>query len=302
MTSESTAPAPARLYKDSATPLYLQLAELLAADIRRGSPQPGGRLPNEARMSEDHQVSRLTVRKALSLLEEQGLIARKQGKGTFVSQQVPTIKQELDALDTLSSIMLEQGVVPRVEVLAFRRCDAPDWAAGKLELGADRRVLYIARRHLIVDEPVAVAFIYLPGEVGFPLSAEDVVRQPIHSLLQEKCGVILKEGKQSIWACSAERSIAVLLQVRSGTPLLAAERVICNTNGQPVGLTTFLYRSDRFEFWVSLPWMRERPRGSYSSMLSPRTGSRTLLSQVAMLLDSVAPQLRSELTGRRKDT
>jgi GntR family transcriptional regulator len=242
------------LDKDSSDPLYIQLAELIRRNVKIFVLKPGERLPNEDQIAERYKISRVTVRKALSLLEDENVVIRRQGKGTFVPQTPPII-EELGFLDSLSNILIRHGIVPRVDILSFKFVQAPPSVVKKLKLPEeDHQVLFIARRHVIDEDPVALALIYLPYDIGQNISQDDVASKPIYALLQEKRGISLKEGKQTIWACPAEKNFAKLLRIRTKVPLLMAERVTYGDNYQPLELIIFMYRADRYEFYVNLPW------------------------------------------------
>lgn len=93
---------------NASTPLYQQLADKLAADIRGGVYEPGDKLPSENALCREHQVSRITVRQAMNLLSQQNLILSVHGKGSFVRQ--PAIRHGLQQIVSFRKVLQEQGL------------------------------------------------------------------------------------------------------------------------------------------------------------------------------------------------
>ncbi len=242
------------LNRDTSVPLYVQIAEIVRRDIENGTLRPGERLPNELEMADRYGVSRLTVRKSFQILSREGILTQRQGKGTFI-QEMPPIREGLSSLHSLSTVIEQHGAVPRVDVLNLRMIKAPPAVARKLRLDpGNDTVLYIERRHRIDNDPVALAMIYLPYELGKDFTAKDVESKSILSLLRERHHIRLKEGQESIWASSAGRSMARLLDIGVQAPVLVAELLTCSDEGVPVELIALFYRGDMYEVSVNLPW------------------------------------------------
>lgn len=111
-----------KIEHDSATPLYQQLAHILRDQIGTGKIKPGAALPPESRLVQKFQVSRVTARQALDLLAAEGLIVRKQGKGTYVCP--PKIQQDMNSLRGFAELMVARGAEQVMQVLAFETIPA----------------------------------------------------------------------------------------------------------------------------------------------------------------------------------
>ncbi|MGI9644642.1 MAG: GntR family transcriptional regulator [Ilumatobacteraceae bacterium] len=204
----------------------------------------GSVLPSEAEMSERFDVSRVTVRRALELVRDDGLIAARQGFGWFVATE--PVRQPLQSLGTIESNVEGVGKLSerKVEEFAF---EPPPADVGEI-LGAEQ-VLRVKRINLADGEPFAVVTVWCPSDLGAGLSRRDVERRPFYELLD----VDLLGATQTIGADSAEPADAELLEVPVGSPLLRCRRITTDADGRPVLVSEHLFPAGRTEFVVDLP-------------------------------------------------
>jgi GntR family transcriptional regulator len=204
----------------------------------------GSLLPSESELSARFGASRVTVRRALEVVREEGLIASRQGFGWYVATE--PVRQRLEHLGTIEDQLEEVGrrAERRVTEFAF---GAPPEPVAEI-LGTDQ-VLRVKRLNLADGEPFAVVTVWCPASLGQKLSREDVEQRPFYELL----GVSLRGATQTIGADSAERADAELLHVPIGSPLLTCQRVTTDTDGHPVLVSEHLYPAHRTEFVVELP-------------------------------------------------
>lgn len=205
---------------------------------------PGHVLPSESELSSEFGVSRVTVRRALERLRDDGVIESRQGFGWFVA--TAPLQQRLGRLDTIESQMEERGVKPHRKILEFAFVDAPAHVA---EVLGCEHVLRVKRLNLADGAPFAVVTVWCPAELGQHLSRRDVERKPFYELL----GVELRGATQTIGAAAVEESDASLLAVPVGSPVLRCERVTTSLDGRPILLSEHLFAAHRTEFVVDLP-------------------------------------------------
>ena len=219
----------------------------IAAELRAlATDRPAGSLlPSESELSTRFGVSRVTVRKALEVVRDEGLIAARQGFGWFVATE--PLRQHLEHLGTIEDQLEGGGRVASRRVIEFAFVAPPEHVARLL--GTDQ-VLRVKRLNLADGEPFAVVTVWCPAELGRSLSREDVERRPFYELL----GVPLRGATQTIGADSAERTDAELLHVPVGSPVLRCQRVTTDTQGAPVLVSEHLYPAHRTEFVVELPF------------------------------------------------
>ena len=218
----------------------------IADDLRRrvDAAAAGSVLPSEADMSVEYGVSRVTIRRALELLRDEGLIAARQGFGWFVAAE--PVRQTLESLATIESHVEGVGKFSerKVEEFAFESSPARVQAV----LGVDQ-VLRVKRVNLADGEPFAVVTVWCPAELGARLSRHDVERFPFYELLD----IDLHGATQTIGADLIEPDDARLLGVPPGSPVLRCQRVTTDRRGMPVLLSEHVFPAHRTEFVVDLP-------------------------------------------------
>ncbi len=218
----------------------------IAEELRRRATDaaPGSVLPSEAELSVEFTASRVTVRRALELVRDDGLIAARQGFGWFVTTE--PVRQHLERLGTIEAQLVGSGKHPARHVVEFA-FDAPPPHVREV-LGV-RKVLRVKRVNLADGEPFAIVTVWCPAELGQALSMDDVERRPFYELLD----VELRGATQTIGADSAEAADAALLAVPVGAPLLKCRRVTTDVTGRPVLVSEHLFPAHRTEFVVDLP-------------------------------------------------
>lgn len=221
---------------------YQQIADELRERVRAAP--PGSLLPSESELSAEFGASRVTVRRALELLRDLGVVSARQGFGWFVATE--PVRQRLERLGTIEGSVVGSGRATARQVLEFAFVTAPPHV--RALLGSDE-VLRVKRVNLADGEPFAVVTVWCPAELGRHLSRADVERRPFYELVR----VRLRGATQTIGAAAADAADAALLAVPVGAPLLTCERVTTDTNGAPVLLSEHRFPAHRTEFVVDLP-------------------------------------------------
>jgi GntR family transcriptional regulator len=189
-------------------------------------------------------VSRVTVRKALELLRDEGLIDARQGFGWFVASD--PVPQALGRLGTIEAQLGELGVESERRVVAFRFVEAPPRV--RQVLGVDT-VLEVRRVNLADGQPFARVTVWCPEEVGARLSRADVESSPFYELVDVPIG----GATQTIGAAAAGPDDATLLGVPDGSPVLRCERITRGVDERPLLVSEHVYPGHRTEFVVELP-------------------------------------------------
>ncbi|MGH9149182.1 MAG: GntR family transcriptional regulator [Acidimicrobiales bacterium] len=219
----------------------------IAADLlgRLGADElaAGQVLPSEADLSRAYGASRVTVRRALEALRQQGLVDSRQGYGWFVA--AAPVRQQLARLGSLESQLADSGVVPERRVLDFAFVPAPPRAEEVLGVPT---VLQVRRLNLADGRPFARVTVWVPEHLGAHVSRADVERRSFYELL----GLRLGGATQTVGAAAATAADARLLEVPVGSPMLRCERVTRTVDGPAVLLSVFLFPALRTEFVVEL--------------------------------------------------
>lgn len=223
---------------------YREIADALRRRAESGEFGAGRLLPSEAALSSAYAASRVTVRRALELLRDEGLLDARQGLGWFVA--IDPLRQSLGVLDTIEGQLSESGRAPERRVLEFAFVAADPHV--RSVLGVDQ-VLRVRRLNLADGEPFARVTVWCPAELAGEMSRADVERSSFYELLDTSLG----GATQTIGAAAASASDARLLEIPVGSPVLRCERVTLDTSGKPVLLSVYVFPAHRTEFVVELP-------------------------------------------------
>lgn len=255
--SGTTGRTGAALFVDRSVPLYYQLANLLSDKIVSRELKAGDRLPTEVELVDEYGISRITVRQALRLLEEEGLIRREVGRGTFVSEYRPftgALKVEGSLDDVIS---LGRNPVKVIEIKTIKA--GPDDA---VQMGVEpgSAIVRATRIRLHHGEPYSHIVNDLPAEIGRRLTREDW-KGVVLRVIEEKLKLPLRDAEQTVRASLADARLARLLNTKIGAPLLAVERVVRTDQARVVERVRIHYRSDIYAMRVHLS--REHAEGHW---------------------------------------
>ena len=230
----------------SAVPLYVQIAESLLDRIESGELAPGDRLPPERELSELLAVNRMTVRRALNMIEGQGLLVRRQGDGTYVSE--PKIERQAGQLFPFTRSMQRRGYKPGARVITFENRPVEASVAEKLGLRIFEPVYYVHRLRLINQEPVVLEEFAIPVQSFPDFETFDLSSRSLYEILDTEYQITISQARQSLEPVIATQYEADLLQIETGAPLMLERRLDFDQNGHPVEYSRDLYRGDRFRF------------------------------------------------------
>ena len=223
---------------------YREIADDLRERIVEGEFAAGRVLPSEAELSAAHSVSRVTIRKSLEVLRQEGLVDSRQGFGWFVA--VDPVSQSLGRLGTIESQLTESGASPVRKILDFGFVNAPKRVADVLGAGS---VLRVRRVNLADGQPFARVTVWCPEALGASLSRSDVERASFYDLID----VDLGGATQTIGAGAASSSDATVLRVPDGSPVLVCDRVTRDADGTPILVSEHVFPAHLTEFVVELP-------------------------------------------------
>lgn len=244
------------MLKDKAIPLYYQIETILRKKILSGEFQPQAPIPTEDALAQEFDVSRITIRQALGLLERDGLVVRQRGKGTFVSEGVKAY-ESAKLTGSMEDLIL-MGVQTSTKVLEMSWIESPQSIKDRLGLEDGSQVLRIEKIRHVEMEPFSYVINYLPRKIGQKIKAEDLTLKPLLMVLEENLGIRPDEADQTIEATVADAHVAPLLNIRVGDPLLKVERTVFDVKSRPVECVFVLYRADKYFFNVKLKRTRSK--------------------------------------------
>ncbi|WP_197047110.1 GntR family transcriptional regulator [Paucibacter sp. KBW04] len=225
----------------AASPLYMQLAQKLAQAIREGLFLADEALPSERVLSEQLEISRVTARKAIDRLVEQGMIVRKRGSGNYIA---PKLEQPLSRLTSFSEELQQRGFRPSSRWLTRSFTPAAPDEQLSLGLSTGGRVARLERLRLADTVVMAYEVSVLPEAV---LPDPAAVEASLYEHLQTLGGAPVR-ALQHIRAINADAKLAGLLEVPVGQAVLFITRVGYLESGHAVELTHSYCRSDYYDF------------------------------------------------------
>ncbi len=230
-------------------PRYAQVYAVLRDWVLQGVYAPGQRMPSESELCASFDVSRITVRSAVEMLEKEGLVQRIQGRGTFVRSDLKDVPSRGDLSELVRRVrQLDARSTPKDVVVRDEIAD--DGIARDLQLNAGETVVHCSYMRLRDGEPIGVADIYVPKSLGVTLTAQDF-KETAPTLLERK-GIEILGAHQLLGATLADAKIASRLSIPVGAPVVQVRLLVLAVNSKPVELLLAHYRADRYVHHVFL--------------------------------------------------
>lgn len=225
----------------------------LVAAIDRGL-APHEKLPTERELADEFDISRLTVRRALDQLENDGLVYRVQGAGTFVSEQRITKSFELTSF---SEDMRARGFTPGSLSVRSEVVPAGARIGYVLNLSPADPVVHLERVRTANDAPMCFEHSYLPEKL-VPHLTERLGNHSLYDVLERAFELRVERADQVIKATVLEPDVAALLQAPPFSPAFLVTRAGFDARGRAIEYAESLYRADRYDYQLSV--RRRGPR------------------------------------------
>jgi DNA-binding GntR family transcriptional regulator len=222
---------------NSSEPSYAQLVRIVHAQIAMGGLRPGDRLPSESQLCEHHGVSRMTVRRAINVLVEQGLVIARQGQGTFIKpMQFWAATFGLGQLQNLTSD--ENGI--RVKIMEASINLARGRVTRKMATKRGQRILFIRRLILSREKPVMYHREYLVYDPSRPIVESELEVTSLRGLFEGTGNSFIKRSVLSIEATVLKGDEAQLLQAPAGAAAFNLEHLFYDFEDRPISWGWFI--------------------------------------------------------------
>lgn len=231
----------AKINKTSATPMYRQVADRIRADIKNGIYKVDEKIPTELELIEKYDVSRITIRQAIDLLSDEGILMRRQGKGTFVT--VPSESLDVKTVTSFSDACFMRGITPSSKVLAARTVKASREDMDELKVKDNMRVIEIDRLRIADGVPVILERNHFSPAFSYLL--ESNLDGSLYSLLRGY-GVEPSSASRDISLVIADENKANLLGVEVGAPIIFLHEIIYDQKGRPLHTSHQYILGDKF--------------------------------------------------------
>jgi GntR family transcriptional regulator len=241
------------------SPRYYQVYVTLREWVRDGVYASGAQIPTEAQLCETFGVSRITVRKAIEKLVDEGWLVRRQGKGTFVEMSAAHGAVALDLNEVLSHVE-HLGRTTRVRAHEVSEVVPDDETRAALGLGREERVQKAVHVRELRGQALGRITTFVPLDIAARVTTRRSGTTPMLALL-EKHGIEVASAEQHIGATLANLEVARALDVAAGAPLLRITRVVFDGSGRAVERVIALYRADAYHYRMQLSRSKtRRPR------------------------------------------
>ncbi len=240
------------LDQNAAIPLYEQLKQAIKEGIKSGEYRPGGRMPSESELEKLYDVSRITVRRAVKELCEEEILAKKQGKGTFVLDPDHVSYNRLDrTVGGFHDSLARTGRKGKVEILEKSVIHVNPSYARDLDIGQEEDVVCLRRLMYANEIPVMIDTAYIP-ERRFPgiydKLAGDVA---LFRLMEQEYGVKLERYYKVLKVRKATEDMARLLDCQEGDPMFDLFKITYNESGVPQNISVSILRGDNTHYVIT---------------------------------------------------
>lgn len=217
--------------RNAPMPKYVSIYHDLKAAISAGDLVPGEPLPSQRELSEGFGVTLMTLRQALTLLSEDGLVSTEHGRGTFVTHR--SYRLPLGPLGSFAEQMRRSGGRLRTEVVDFTRTRAPAPVVARLSLPSEFAFRLVRLRH-IDDRPLLLQTSYLPLSLGRRLKVGQLPDRSLYAVLDEDLEVPVARAVESIRAILLTPADAETLQRSVSQPALLSNRLTYTDGDRPI--------------------------------------------------------------------
>jgi DNA-binding GntR family transcriptional regulator len=247
----------------SPIPLYFQIASDLEQQIGSGKFVPDEQLPNEKALAQQYGVSLVTVRSAMRVLFDKGLIVRYAGKGTFVAKRDKV--QNVWSIGSLDELVAT-GLKSTMRLLAQRKVYPPDYVLEKLSLPPGGMAHMVRTVRESDGEPFMVTDQFHPLDLSRSLKKKDFTSSSarfrlVVQIVAENLGVKIDSVRQTMTAETAAKDIAELLGLQAGDPLLVVERDYFSEDGRLIQTGKAHYRTDKYRYVINISQVDEGAGG-----------------------------------------
>jgi len=228
-------------------PVYIQIHNEIRKEIESGKWAVGERIPSERQLSQDFDVSRMTLRQAIQTLVDEGILQRQVGSGTYVSSS--KVQEKMSGTTSFTEITESQGKQPSSKTVSYHVADPSISEIEKLKLHDGDQVLRMERIRYADKQPICFEVATIPIGIVDSLNKKDITSS-LYKALEDKAGLKLGDATQTVSAILASEKIANFLNVKRGSAILRVRQITTLDDERPFEYVRSQYAGDRFEFYL----------------------------------------------------
>lgn len=226
-------------------PAYIKIHDEIKKEIDQGIWKIGERLPSERDLADEFSVSRMTLRQAITLLVEEGILERKVGSGTYVAGR--RIQEKMRGTTSFTEIVKSQGKLPSSKLLSYQRQVASETEMQRLDLKEGEMVIRMERIRYADGIPLVFEVASIPEKIIAGFDKKDITEHFFQTLMDN--GYEIGRSQQTIYAKTASERLAALLSIQKDQAVLALIQISYLVGGQPFEYVRSQYVGERFEFY-----------------------------------------------------
>jgi GntR family transcriptional regulator len=237
--------------KANRLPLSAQTQQYLLGLIEHGTYQPGEQLPSEKELATQLGISRSTLREALLNLEQEGVLIRRHGVGTFLAPGYEhRLESGLERLESVLELAARQELQVKVGDLQVEQVPADNDLADRLQVSPGTPLTSVRRVIIVGRKPVAYMADYVLSSILAPDDVKAAFNGSVLDLLREKQSTPAAQAVATIIALNADHFLTQKLNVKSGQALLLLEETLFNDVGMILGFSHNYFVPDFIQFHV----------------------------------------------------
>lgn len=236
------------LQSDNPEPLWLRAAETIRDQVSEGALRPGSRLPPERDLCRRLDISRVTLRRALLQLVDDGVLKPSHGRGWYVASDER--KDWPNSLESFSETAARMGLIATSVVLRADTAMATLDEAEALGVAPGALLFHLERVRMLDEVPIAIDRSIVPADIAPGLVDVDFRTESLYSALAT-AGLVLANAETTIEAREADAAIAEHLRVAAGKPILVMHQTVLNPADKPLFASTISYVGDRYRLRTS---------------------------------------------------
>ncbi|WP_373760532.1 GntR family transcriptional regulator [Streptococcus ferus] len=227
-------------------PAYIRIHDQIKKEIDDGLWKIGDRLPSERDLSDHFAVSRMTLRQAMTLLVEEGILERRVGSGTYIASS--RVQEKMRGTTSFTEIVKSQGKKPSSKLISYHRVHPNDREVKHLDIQPNSYVIRMERVRFADDIPVVFEVAAVPERIIKPFAKKDITEHFFQTLMDN--GFTIGKNQQTISAKVADQATADYLDISKGQAILALTQVSYLDDGTPFEYVRSQYVGGRFEFYL----------------------------------------------------
>ncbi|WP_408869089.1 GntR family transcriptional regulator [Brochothrix campestris] len=231
--------------KMSKLPIYQQIQNEIKKDIENKKWMVHEAIPAERQLALLFNVSRMTVRQAIQALVDEGILYRRIGSGTYVSEE--KVIENMDAVTSFTNLMLKQGKQPTSHIVSFAMKPVTRSEAKALKLAEDAEVLRIERIRYGDSTPILFEVAAIPMNIASKLTRDELTNS-LFQTVSDKFHLTIGDAQQTMEAVAVSEKIAPYLEVPLGTPVMRLRQTTALSDGTLFEYVDSQYVGNRFKF------------------------------------------------------